>query len=131
MKFLKELLKRSETPVVENAVRLTNTQKAVLLSIYAAPTPELAYDTTTGAENVRQAAIQLRNFGMIHLDSENNRAGVTDEGQTALQNNSLIDDIGEVTEEGEEMLAFTTTAEEEFENAMESADYHRLARFIS
>lgn len=129
MKFFKTLLEftlKDTQTIIENAIRLTNTQKMVLLSIFMAPTAELAYDTTTGAENIRQAAIQLREFGMVNIDETNNRAGVTDEGQVELQNNSLIDDMGQITPEGEAMLADA----EDTANTFESADIKRLARYL-
>lgn len=130
MKLLQTLLNhtnKSSQPIIENAIRLTNTQKEVLLSIYVAPTPELAFDATTGEVNVRQAALQLREFGMVNIDEDENRAGVTDEGQTELQNNSLIDDLGEVTPEGERVLGTNQPQD----NTFESADLSRLIRYLN
>lgn len=130
MKLLQTLLNHTnkhDQTITENTIRLTNTQKEVLLSIYVAPTPELAFDATTGEVNIRQAALQLREFGMVNIDENENRAGVTDEGQAELQNNSLIDDLGEVTPEGERFLG----ADRPQDNTFESADLSRLIRYLS
>ena len=102
------------------AVRLTNTQKNVLLSIYTAPTPEAAYDVTTGSENVVVARKQLRSIGLINVDDGNARAGVTDSGQEALINANLIDETGQVTEDGEVVLSQEEVIKQDFENATES-----------
>lgn len=128
MNFIKMLMNHKtekQTDLLENTIRLTDTQKAVLLKVFVAPTPELGYDATVGSENIRQAAISLREFGMIMLDDVNSQAGVTDEGQTELQNNSLLDDMGTISPEGEQFLA---SAEEEI--VRESGDISRLSRFL-
>lgn len=128
MKFIQELA--GFVPQGQTNVRLTDTQKSVLLSIYAAPTPETAYDTTTGSENVSQARNQLRSMGLVAVDDNSNRAGVTDEGQTALANNNLIDDTGQLTDEGQQVLSQQTAIKDEFENATESVAYPVLRTLI-
>lgn len=129
MKFLKELLGMSQ-PQEASAVRLTDTQKSVLISIYAAPTPETAYDTTTGSENVTLARQQLRSLGLIAVDDGASRAGVTDAGQEALTNNNLIDDMGQLTDEGTKTLEREQAIKDEFENATESLKYSVLRGLI-
>ena len=128
MKFIQELA--GFVPQGQTNVRLTDTQKSVLLSIYAAPTPETAYDTTTGSENVSQARNQLRSMGLVAVDDNSNRAGVTDEGQTARANNNLIDDTGQLTDEGQQVLSQQTAVKDEFENATESVAYPVLRTLI-
>lgn len=134
MKFLQEINAFSTlSPIGGNdatSVRLTNTQKSVLLGIYAAPTPELAYDATIGSENVAQAGKQLRSMGLINIDSNNSRAGVTDVGQEVLGNNNLIDDTGQVTEEGQQILDQQNTIKDEFQDATESVAYSILKTLI-
>ncbi len=102
-----ELFKNIMEQVNAAQMRLTDTQKLVLLNVYASPTPETAYDTVTGSPNLVAARNQLRNAGLIVVDDQNSRAGVTDQGQEALINNNLIDETGEVTEEGDAMLNST------------------------
>lgn len=103
-----------------NVNRLTTTQKSVLLSIYAAPTPETAYDATTGADNAAASKQSLRTLGLIVVDDVNGRAGVTDKGQEALANNNLIDDVGQLTDEGQKVLDQSEAVKADFENATES-----------
>lgn len=95
--------------IVDGAqARLTDTQKIVLTNIYAAPTPETAYDSVTGHQNLVVARNQLRSMNLVVVDDTDSRAGITDEGYTALSNNNLIDDIGELTEEGNSLLIKAT-----------------------
>lgn len=118
MKLLQELI--NQTSSDKASVRLTDTQKSVLLGIYVAPTQETAYDVTTGSENVHNAKIQLRKLELITVDDASTRAAVTDDGQVALSNNNLIDDMGEVTEVGNEVLARIDDIKAEFNYATES-----------
>lgn len=124
MKLLKELA------AINSAVRLTDTQKSVLVSIYAAPTAETAYDTTTGSENVIQARQQLRGMGLINVDDSGQRAGITDAGQEMLVNNNLIDETGQLTDEGTGMVDQTDTVKSEFKNATESVTFSVLKTLI-
>ncbi len=128
MKFIRELAAFNNASGAN--ARLTETQKSVLLSIYAAPTPETAYDATTGSENVTQARQQLRSMGLVAVDDSTSRAGVTDEGQQALANTNLIDDTGQVTEEGQQVLDQQTQVKTDFENATESVGYPILQKLI-
>lgn len=134
MKFFQKLVSLNEAPLPPQdtgpTARLTDTQKSVLLGIYAAPTPEMAYDSTTGSENVAQAKNQLRSMGLINVDDRGHRAGVTDEGQQALANNNLIDDMGQLTDEGQQTLDQQTQVKDEFENATESVAFGRLQKLI-
>lgn len=129
MKFLSRLIQEA-VPVGPTAVRLTDTQKNVLVSVYAAATPELAYNYTIGAENVVQAREQLHNMGLISINDAQARAGITDEGQTALANVNYIDDVGQLTDEGDAALAQQDAIRREFESATESVQYGILKQLI-
>ena len=82
-------------------VRLTDNQKKVLVNIYSAPTPETAYESILGHQELIVSRDQLKRMQMIAVDDVSGRAGVTDSGFDMLQNTNMIDDIGELTEEGE------------------------------
>lgn len=120
MNFIKRLIARDTEQVAEDTTRLTDTQRSVLVGIYAAPTPETAYSVTTGAQNVVQAKDQLRRLGLITVNDSNASAGVTDAGQQALGNYNLIDDTGEVTDEGSKILDQISNLKAEFKYATES-----------
>lgn len=136
MKFLKELATFSTIPPTgidppdNTTARLTDTQKSVLLGVYAAPTPELAYESTIGSDNVAQAAQILRSMGLITIDSVGSRAGVTDDGQQSLTNINLIDDMGELTDEGQQTLDQHSNVKSEFQDATESVNYPILQKLI-
>lgn len=84
--------------ITEAETRLTDTQQGVLVSIYAAPTVEVAYEATTGDESVSTASEFLLRHGLIEANST--QARVTSLGADALESNGLIDANGEVTEAG-------------------------------
>lgn len=132
MKFLQELFAFSTVPAEgeTNVPRLTLTQKSVLVGIYAAATPELAFEAMTGSQNVFEAGKQLRSLGLISIDVDDARAGVTDAGQEALANNNLVDDMGELTEEGQNLLSQHNQIKSEFENATESVAFPILKNLI-
>ena len=69
-------------------------------------------------------------MGFVAVDDNSNRAGVTDEGQTALADNNLIDDTGQLTDEGQQVLSQQTAIKDEFENATESVAYPVLRTLI-
>jgi len=50
-----------------NTVNLTNTQQGVLISIKISPTPEVAYQTTNGAQQLVYARNTLRMLGLIKV----------------------------------------------------------------
>ena len=85
-----------------NPIRLTDNQKKVLVNIYTSPTPETAYESILGHQELLVSRDQLKRMQMIVVDDVSGRAGVTDSGFDMLQNTNMIDDIGELTEEGEQ-----------------------------
>ena len=84
--------------LTESDVRLTDTQQGLLVSIYAAPTAELAFEATTGDENITSAKEFLARHGLIEINST--QARVTSSGSDVLEQNGLIDATGEITEDG-------------------------------
>lgn len=104
MNFLKQLHEQVLNPHASQE-RLTDMQKLALLSIYSAPTAEMAYESLTGSQNLMAARNQLRSMGLAQVNDQDARAGVSDEGAEALQNNNLIDEVGELTDEGDRLLS--------------------------
>lgn len=125
MKLIKEIASMSPA-----AVRLTDTQKLVLVSIFSAPTAETAYDTTTGSQNFIQARQQLRSLGLITVDETASRAGVSDVGQEVLSNNNLIDDMGQLTDEGSALIDTIDSSKKEFTMATEARTFDILKQLI-
>lgn len=83
-------------------IRLTDTQKAVLLSIFSAQTPELAYESTTGNISVTNARDYLLKTGLIIAGTGQLKA--TGSGSDVLEDSGLLDPNGEVTELGTNMI---------------------------
>lgn len=118
MKFLQKIL--MPQIIQEQPIRLTDTQQSVLVSVYAAATPELAYDQTVGAENIVHASTGLQKAELINIDQSTKRAGVTDAGQQMLFDINYIDDIGELTEIGRQALDRYHDIKHDFITATES-----------
>lgn len=80
------------------SIRLSETQKTLMCQIIAAPTEELAYEASEDGTNIMAARDQLEKLGLI--DWEEGSASVTDNGMEVLKDEALVDDMGELTEEG-------------------------------
>lgn len=86
-----------------NLLRLTDIQKAVLLSVMVSQTPQLAYEACTGSEYIISARDFLYNNNLVKVYS--NGIVITDFGLDALIANGLIDDDSEQTTDlGSELL---------------------------
>ena len=95
MKLIKSLLEASLT-------NLSNHQKGLLASIYSSATPTQAYETSVGAGNSVEAKNILLKLGLV--SEFGNELELTDAGKQALYDNNIIDDTGELTDEGNEQL---------------------------
>lgn len=106
-------------------IRLSNTQKAVLVSIYSAQTPELAYEAATGSEAITSA----KDFLLRHLliREGNGQLATTSEGLEVLENNGLVDETGEITENGKKLIEALNVHRQEF---MESLIPYRTIKSL-
>lgn len=95
MKLLQEIIN-------PNTVNLTNTQQAVLIIIRTSPTPEVAYEATNGQGQSVAARNSLRSLGLVKVGG--NKAIVTANGAQALINYNLVDESGQITESGTDIL---------------------------
>ena len=98
MRPIKEILS-------ERNLNLDNTQKAIIASMAIAPTPQMAYGVVTGARNAVSARKQLERARLIRVDDENRRAELTQDGRDVLTSENLLDDMGELTDRGQELVA--------------------------
>ena len=84
-------------------IRLTTIQQGVLLSIFLAKTPELAYAETVGSERRVAATELLHNTGLIKRSAE--EAAVTSDGYDLLISSGLISpDTDRITDDGEDAV---------------------------
>lgn len=96
---------RSLQTILAEAFSLTDTEKALIASISIAPSPEMAYNEATGARNGVAAAEKLRRLGFITIDTENNTVHLTSRGRDILTSENLTDELGELTDRGQELVA--------------------------
>lgn len=97
-------------------IRLTNTQKAVLASIYAAQTPELAYEAATGSEAITGAKDFLLRHSLIRQGEM--QLAVTSDGAEVLENNGIIDATGELTDIGNQYIDKLNQHRHEFQESL-------------
>jgi len=79
-------------------VRLTNTQKEVMTRIIAAPTEKLAAEQIMDGRNMIAARDILIDLRLIVADHK--AAVVTPEGEQVMKDYNLLDEQGQLTDEG-------------------------------
>lgn len=89
----------------EKRLNLDNTQKAAIASIAVAPTPEMAYGVIIGARNSVSAANELVRAGYVRVNDTRKQAELTELGKQVLVHDNLTDEMGELTDRGEELVA--------------------------
>lgn len=77
----------------------TENQKSVLAKIKAAATPKTAAQDISEDPNLAAARDMLVRMGMITLDTEG--AVITEEGEQLMVDQGLVDESGELTEDGQ------------------------------
>lgn len=89
----------NETQVLTN-IRLSHAQKFVLAKLTLPNlTPLTAYEHISTGKNIVANRDILIKLGMVKVGQ--NEAEITEKGTQALQNENLIDDMGNLTEQGE------------------------------
>lgn len=83
--------------------KLSETQKRVMCIVKTAPTSIVGYEQTQTDENTVQAREMLVKIGMLRFDEEGGLV-VTDDGETTMQRENLVDDMGELTDEGRALV---------------------------
>lgn len=86
-----------------NSTLLTNTQKAVLAIVLNAPTPEVAFENTNDTQALITARNLLKQLGFIVI--ANNTITLTPSGQDIIVSNNISDSEGNITDEGEQLIA--------------------------
>ena len=97
MGMMTEIL--NERRILTN-VRLTDHQKAVLARTKNAQTPRIATDDTKKNTSMVTARDQLAKLGLITFDGV--ETTLTPQGEQLMKDESLIDDMGELTDSGTE-----------------------------
>ena len=95
--MLDEIL--AEKRILTN-IRLTDHQKAVLTRVKIAQSPRIATDNTKKNTSMDAAREQMIRLGLIAFDGTNTT--ITPQGEQLLKDESLIDDMGELTPDGQE-----------------------------
>ena len=84
------------------AVMLTATQKGILAILHNAPTPEAAFESINGAPALITARNLLERLGLIQVAGI--RAALTQAGQQAVTANNIVDETGQITDEGSALI---------------------------
>lgn len=108
------------------AVQLTSIQKGVLATIATAATPEIAYETCNGVQSLVIARNILRTLGLVRISQ--GQLALTDQGQEALITNNILDDTGQLTEDGESYIAMI---DEERSQELQKESYQLLNGFLT
>jgi len=85
---------------IETAISLGNTQKYVLAKLIASETEQMAYEAVSRGRNIVAARDQLAGQNLMFFDDENQSASITDVGTEVLKKEGLVDDMGQLTEQG-------------------------------
>ena len=96
---MKFLLKELINP---NTAILNDTQKAVLVITHISQSDQMAFDNTGASENLISARETLNKLGAINIGE--NVLALTSRGNDMLQYHNLVDEMGELSEEGQEIL---------------------------
>ncbi len=81
-------------------ISLSHTQKFVLAKLISSETPLVAYESVSRGPNIVAARDQLAGLGLMTVAE--NDAQITDVGKEAMQQEGLVDEMGELTEQGQE-----------------------------
>ena len=111
---MKILLKELINP---NTVILNDTQKAVLLITHIAPTPKVAFENSVVSQNLAKAQDGLIKLNMLHV--VNNEQRLTDSGEEMLKHHNLVDEMGELTDDANEILERVSDVSDTFNNVTE------------
>ena len=97
-------------------LRLSNIQKAVLTAIFAAQTPELAYEAALGSD----ATILARDFLIKNMliTIDDNRISITGTGSDILEINGLMDESGTISETGKKLVDGLTIHKQQFAESL-------------
>lgn len=84
---------------VLTTVRLSETQKIVMVRVVSADNPHVAYESLNEGRNLVAASKELTQLGLLEIMQ--GEANITDKGTQVLTNEGLVDEMGELTEEGQ------------------------------
>lgn len=93
---LEDILKEQEE------ISLSSMQKYILIAIQTSDTPVLAFDRIRDTESDTVASDMLHRYGFISL--YDGQATLTEKGRQALVSYGLLDETGEITEVGQEIV---------------------------
>lgn len=91
--------KITEAQTITN-IHLSDTQKVVLTKIIASATPTTAHEAISDGRNLVEARNLLAKLGLIQFDQ--GTAAVTPEGEEVMRDENLIDEMGQLTPDGEQ-----------------------------
>lgn len=106
---------------VLTTLHLSDVQKEVLAKVKAAPTPHVAWSDVIAADrywdgNFASARDTLGNLGLLEVgDGE---LELTDKGTEVMKDENLVDETGELSQQGKELASIDREAKPEQPEAM-------------
>lgn len=94
--------------------RLSSTEQGILGIVHISDSPRVAYDNTTGTQQLMVAQDKLMKYGLLNVT--NNMAQLTDKGLTALVRYNIIDSTQTITDYGEDIINNTNEDKSEWNN---------------
>jgi predicted transcriptional regulator len=85
-------------------IKLTQTQKVVMLTIKTASSSRVAYHEITNTENDIGATDILVDLELIEINDQSGTVEITDKGLQVLKDEQLIDDSDQLTTMGQKLL---------------------------
>lgn len=110
--------------IIQPLTRPTDNQKAVLTKIIAAPTPKVAVADISATPNLVAAREMLKKIGLIDIDETG--AYVTPDGEQVLIDQNLMDEDGQLTNDGEQMANYGTDDKKDDDEQIESYSLIKL-----
>jgi len=90
-------------------IQLSSVEKYVLAKLVASETPTTAYGEITKGANMVAAMDKLTKIQ--YMEAQKGTASITEQGMEALRKEALLDEMGELTEEGQ-IYGFASSPEE-------------------
>jgi hypothetical protein len=89
-------------PMINNNIRLLDAQKQVMVAIVTSPTPTVYFGNIAANEQAVTAQKVLTKLGLVQISRD--VAKVTDKGEKVMQDENLIDELGDLTDYGKKYM---------------------------
>ena len=113
---------RKLTELLQSRPNLDQTEIGMIAYMSQAATPKMAYSGTTSARNTVSSRESLVKYGFVTVNDTNKTAQLTPTGEEVLTSENIVDEAGELTERGLELIKHYKTQKAEWQQ-LESFKY--------